>query len=72
MTVVVFATFKGDTAIYVADGTTTMGFNQTLPVFLMDLQSIPPGVYSVTFAAVTISNAAVSYPNTPITIIVPP
>jgi len=69
---VVYATFKENTAIYVADGTTTMGFNQTLPVFLMDLQSIPPGLYSVTFAAVTLSNIAVSFPNTPIAIVIPP
>jgi len=71
-TFVVYATFKENTAIYVADGTTTMGFNQTLPVFLMDLQSIPPGLYSVTFAAVTLSNIAVSFPNTPIAIVIPP
>ena len=71
LSIVVYATFKENTAIYVADGTTTIGYDQTVFVFMIDLQSIPPGTYSVTFAAVTTSDNAVSAPTTPISIVVP-
>jgi len=71
LSIVVYATFKENTAIYVADGTTTIGYDQTVFVFMIDLQSFPPGTYSVTFAAVTTSDNAVSAPTTPISIVVP-
>ncbi len=72
LTIVVYVTLKVNTATYVAAGTTTIGLNQTVDVFTVDLLPIPPGVYSVTFAAVTTSNDAVSAPTTPISMIVPP
>jgi hypothetical protein len=68
-TIVVFATFRSGTSIYVAQGTTTLAPGQTAPVFCIDLQTIPPGSYSVTFSAVTTSNFAVSAPTTPITVV---
>jgi len=67
-TIVVYATFKSGTSIYVAQGTTTLSPGQTAPVFCIDIGVIPPGTYTVTFSAVTTSNQAVSAPTTPITI----
>jgi hypothetical protein len=68
-TLVVYATFKSGTSIYVADGTVTLAAGATAPVFCIDLQTIPPGSYTVTFAAVTTSNQAVSAPTTGITLV---
>jgi hypothetical protein len=68
-TIVVYATFKSGTSTYVADGTVTLAPGQTASVFLVDLVPIPAGSYSVTFAAVTTSNAAVSAPTTAITLV---
>lgn len=68
-TIVVFATFKSGTSTYVAQGTVTLGAGATASVFAADLQSIPAGTYTVTFAAVTTSNQAVSAPTTPITVV---
>ena len=61
-TVVIFATLKSGTSIYVAEGTATIAAGQTNSVVCLDLQTVPAGTYSVTFAAVTTSNAAVSAP----------
>jgi len=61
-TVVIFATLKSGTSIYVAEGTATIAAGQTNAVVCLDLQTVPAGTYSVTFAAVTTSNAAVSAP----------
>ncbi len=68
-TLVVYATFKSGTSIYVADGTVTLAAGASAPVFCVDLQTIPAGSYSVTFAAVTTSNLAVSAPTTAITLV---
>jgi hypothetical protein len=68
-TVVVFATFKSGTSIYVAEGTTTLAPGQTASVFAIDLQTVPAGSYTVTFSAVTTTNAAVSAPTTGITVV---
>jgi hypothetical protein len=68
-TLVVYATFKSGTSIYVADGTVTLAAGATAPVFCIDLQTIPAGSYTVTFAAVTTSNQAVSAPTTGITLV---
>jgi len=70
--VVVYATFRSGTAIYVEDGTATISSNATVSVFLINIIPIPPGLYSVTFAAITLSDEAVSAPTTPISILVPP
>lgn len=67
-TIVVYATLKSGSSIYVADGTVTVGSGQSATVFCIDLQTIPAGSYSVTFAAVTVANQAVSAPTTPITL----
>ncbi len=67
-TIVVYATLKSGTSTYVADGTVTVGAGATASVFCVDLLAIPAGSYSVTFAAVTTSNQAVSAPTTPITL----
>lgn len=68
-TIVVFATLKGTGgSIYVAQGTVTLSPGQTASVFCADLSTVPAGTYSVTFSAVTTSNAAVSAPTTPITV----
>jgi len=69
-TVVVFATLKSGTSTYVAQGTATINPGQTVNVFTIDLQVVPPGTYSVTFSAVTTSNIPVSAPTTPITVVV--
>jgi len=61
-TVVIFATLKSGTSIYVAEGTATIAPGATNSVVCLDLQTVPAGTYSVTFAAVTTSNAAVSAP----------
>jgi len=68
-TVVVFATFKSGTNIYVAQGTVTLSAGQTASVFAIAFQTIPAGTYSVTFSAVTTSNLAVSAPTTAITVV---
>jgi hypothetical protein len=68
-TIVVFATFKSGSSIYVAEGTTTLAPGQTASVFAIDLQSVPAGSYTVTFSAVTTTNAAVSAPTTGITVV---
>jgi len=70
-TIVVFATFRAGTSLYVAQGTTTLNPGQTATVFAIQLQTIPAGTYTVTFSAVTTSNQAVSAPTTPITVVVP-
>lgn len=67
-TIVVFATLKSGTSVYVAEGTVTLAAGQTQSVFTVDLQTVPAGTYTVTFAAVTTSNLAVSAPTTPITL----
>jgi len=67
-TIVVYATLKSGSSIYVAQGTTTVGAGQTASVFCIDLQTVPPGTYSVTFSAVTTSNLPVSAPTTAITL----
>jgi hypothetical protein len=67
--IVVFATFKSGTSIYVAQGTTTLTPGQTATVFAIDLSAIPAGSYTVTFAAVTLSNLPVSAPTTGITVV---
>jgi hypothetical protein len=67
-TIVVYATLKSGTSIYVADGTVTLAAGATNSVFLVDLLTIPAGSYTVTFAAVTTSNQAVSAPTTPISL----
>jgi len=67
--IVVFATFKSGTSIYVAQGTTTLAPGQTASVFAIDLQTVPAGSYTVTFAAVTTSNLPVSAPTTGITVV---
>jgi len=67
-TIVVYATFKSGTSIYIAQGTTTLNPGQTASVFCIDVSPIPPGTYTVTFSAVTTSNLAVSAPTTPITV----
>jgi len=67
-TIVVFVTFKSGTSTYVAEGTVTVGAGATASVFAVDLQSVPAGTYSVTFAAITTSNQAVSAPTTPINV----
>ena len=61
-TIVVFATLKSGTSIYVAEGTATINPGATNSVVCLDLQTVPAGTYSVTFAAVTTTNAAVSAP----------
>ena len=66
---VVYATFKSGSNIYVADGTLTLAAGASAPVFCIDLQTIPAGSYTVTFAAVTTSNQAVSAPTTGITLV---
>ncbi len=71
LTIVVYATFKENTAIHVAGVTAAIAFNQTESVSSVDLLPIPPGL-SVTFAAITISNDAVSAPTTPLSIAVNP
>jgi len=53
----------------VADGTVTLAAGATGSVFLVDIVPIPAGSYSVTFAAVTTSNQAVSAPTTAITLV---
>jgi hypothetical protein len=68
-TIVVFATIKSGTNIYVAEGTTTVNPGQTASVFCIDLQIVPAGSYSVTFSAVTTSNLAVSGPVPAITLV---
>jgi len=68
-TIVVYATLKLGSNIYVADGTVTVGAGGTASVFCIDLQAIPAGSYSVTFAAVTTANQAVSAPTTAITLV---
>ncbi|MGA2200174.1 MAG: hypothetical protein ABSG45_09580 [Nitrososphaerales archaeon] len=69
LTIVVYATLRSGTDIYVADGTATIAANATVSVFCMDIQTIPAGDYTVTFAAVTTSNQAVSAPTTPISLV---
>ncbi len=69
--VVIFATFKSGTSVYVAAGTTTPGPGQTVPVFCLDLQTIPAGIYSVTFAAIATTDQVVSTVTTAITVVVP-
>jgi hypothetical protein len=68
-TIVVYATFKSGSSIYVADGTVTIPAGATNSVFCLDLQTIPAGTYSVTFAAVTTANQAVSAPTTAINVV---
>jgi len=68
-TIVVYATLKSGSSIYVAQGTTTVNPGQTASVFCIDLQTVPAGSYSVTFAAVTTSNFAVSGPIPAITLV---
>jgi len=68
-TVVIFATLKSGTSIYVAEGTATIASGTTNAVVCLDLQTVPAGSYSVTFAAVTTSNQAVSGPVTAITLV---
>jgi len=68
-TIVVYATFKSGSSIYVADGTVTVGAGATASVFCLDLQTIPAGTYSVTFGAVTTANQAVSAPTTAINVV---
>jgi hypothetical protein len=68
-TIVVYATFKSGSSIYVADGTVTLAAGATNSVFCLDLQTIPAGTYSVTFAAVTTANQAVSAPTTAINVV---
>ncbi len=68
-TVVIFAAFKSGTSIYVAEGTIALSAGQGATVFAIDLQSIPAGTYSVTFAAVTLSNEPVSAPIAAITVV---
>ena len=68
-TLVIYATFKSGSNIYVADGTLTLAAGAAAPVFCIDLQTIPAGSYTVTFAAVTTSNQAVSAPTTGITLV---
>jgi hypothetical protein len=68
-TIVVFATFKSGSSIYIAQGTTTLNPGQTATVFAIDLGTIPNGSYTVTFAAVTTSNLPVSAPTTGITVV---
>jgi len=68
-TVVVFATFKAGSSIYVAEGTQTLAPGQTATVFAINLTAIPAGSYTVTFAAVTLSNLPVSAPTTGITVV---
>jgi len=67
-TIVVFATLKSGTSIYVAQGTVTVAAGGSATVFLADLLPVPAGTYTVTFAAVTTSNLAVSAPTTAITV----
>ncbi|MGA2663710.1 MAG: hypothetical protein ABSF83_02025 [Nitrososphaerales archaeon] len=67
-TVVVYATFKSGTSIYVADGTTTIASGQAATVFCVDVLAIPAGSYQVTLSAVTTSNQPVSGPITPFTV----
>jgi len=69
-TVVVYATLKSGTSIYVLFGTVTVGPGATATVFVTNPgTTIPAGTYSVTFSAVTTSNFAVSAPVTPITVV---
>jgi hypothetical protein len=68
-TVVIYATFKSSTSLYVAEGTLTLAAGATAPVFAIDIIPIPAGSYTVTFAAVTTSNQAVSAPTTGITLV---
>jgi len=69
-TVVVYATLKSGTSIYVLFGTATIAAGATNTVFITNPGStVPPGSYSVTFSAVTTSNLAVSAPTTPITVV---
>ncbi len=68
-TLVIYATFKSGTSIYVADGTVTLAAGASAPVFCIDVIPIPAGSYTVTFAAVTTSNQAVSAPTTGITLV---
>jgi hypothetical protein len=67
-TIVVFATLKSGSNIYVAQGTVTVAAGATATVFTADLQAVPAGTYTVTFSAVTTTNLAVSAPTTPITV----
>jgi hypothetical protein len=67
-TIVVYATLKSGSSIYVAEGTVTVAAGGSATVFCVDLQTIPAGPYSVTFAAVTTANQAVSAPTTPISL----
>jgi hypothetical protein len=67
--IVVYVTLKSGTSTYVAQGTVTLGAGATAAVFAADLQTVPVGTYTVTFAAITTSNQAVSAPTTPITVV---
>ena len=73
-TLVIFATLKSGTSIYILDGTLTLASGGTNSVFVTNpgaTTPVPAGTYTVTFSAVTTSNEAVSAPTTPITITVP-
>ena len=71
MTLEIYTELRSGASIYVTAGTATIAANQTVLVFGIDLQPIPPGIYTATFAAVTIPyNDAASSPTTPVTIIV--
>jgi hypothetical protein len=65
---VVYATLKSGTSTYVAVGSVTVAAGGSASVFCVDIIPIPAGSYSVTFAAVTTSNQAVSAPTTAITL----
>ncbi len=66
---VVYATLKSGASTYVAAGTVTIAANATASVFCVDLQFVPAGAYAVTFAAVTLSDNAVSAPTAPISLV---
>jgi len=72
-TLVIYATFKSGTSIYVAVGTVTLAAGATAPVFCIDVVPIPVASYTVTFGAQSIAGGptqgAVSAPTTPITLV---
>jgi hypothetical protein len=67
---VIYGTFKSFPSIYVVDGSAQIDTGQTASVFCIPIIPIPAGTYSVEFAAITITNQAVSSPTTPVTIVV--
>ena len=70
LSVVVYATFRSGTSIYIAESTATVAPNATLTIFCIDVIPIPAGLYAVTFVAITLTNLPISSVTPPVSTVV--